>query len=283
MRTQPRLTAHHSAAVVLKSALVAALSTSLLTAPPAVAGPIPGTPEATNVAILEASEASYPILKALEQGPFTGWTELVGKLLFEISPDKLGKSADLLVDVFNSVPNENIATFTADLKNSFAGLKTDSCTLVPLPAVSLAEKAKAVTTKSVDAAKLKTLSDKWAGTLGALSKTDSAICLPSVQNLDKLAISQADLGRSFDNAAVRKFNDYTFSMLKGEVKLTDETFSLLVGAKSQAQDATFKEKNDFQNALKKLEGASKKEKEKQALVRARVENAAKAAAAKATS
>jgi len=259
-----------------RTALAAVLcSTSLLATPPALA-----LPPTLDSVIVETTDAAYPILKALEPGQFGGFTELIGKLLFEIKPEKTGKAVDLLVDVFNSVPPETVDTFNGVVKESFAGLKTDSCTLVPVPTKSVSDKFVGLATQTVDSSKLKAFSAKYGSTIGALSKTDSAVCLPSLTNLEKLAVAQADVGRAFDFNAVRRFNAYTFPMLKGEVKLTDETFSLLVSAKSQAEDATFKEKSDFQNALKKLESASKKEKEKVALARARIENAAKAAAAK---
>ena len=109
------------------------------------------------------------------------------------------------------------------------------------------------------------------------------ICLPPVEALDKLAIAQADVGRSFDFEAGKKFFQYTVPMLKGEIRLTDETMALAVSAQNQAADATSKEKLNFQRAGKKLESAAKQEKEKQAVARYKAEMAAKAAAKKAAS
>ena len=263
-----------------RSAFIAAFSalTVTTTGPPAQA-----LPPTLDSVIVESTDAAYPILKALEPGPFAGWTELLGKVALEIDPAKLGKSLDLLLDVYNSVPNDKVTTFSGIIKDSFAGLTPDSCTLVPLPAASVAERLKGVATQTLDSAKLKAFGEKWGPTLSGLSKTPSSICLPSVSSLEKLALAQADIGRAFDFNTVRAFNDYTFPMLKGEAKLTDETFALLTGAKAQAADATFKEKNDFQNALKKLESAAKKEKEKVALARVKIEAAQKAAAAKQSS
>ena len=203
---------------------------------------------------------------------------MVSKLIFEIDSNKLGPAIDLLADVYNLVPDADIGNFNSIIKDSFAGLNMDSCETVPLPAASLGDGFMTVAKKNVDPAKLKSVSAKWQKTLDALPKTDTAICLPTLDSLDKLAVAQANLGRSFDYNAVKKFSEYTFLMLKGEVKLTDETFALLKGAQMQAEGASYEEKNAFQNALKKLEAASKKEKEKAALARARVDAAAKAAA-----
>ena len=259
----------------VRSAVLAAIcSTTLVLSPPASRA----LPPLLDDVIVEATEASYPILKALEPAPFQGWTSLVSKLIFEIDSNKLGPAIDLLADVYNLVPDADIGNFNSIIKDSFAGLNMDSCETVPLPAASLGDGFMTVAKKNVDPAKLKSVSAKWQKSLDALPKTDTAICLPTVGSLDKLAVAQANLGRSFDYNAVKKFNEYTFSMLKGEVKLTDETFALLKGAQMQAEGASYEEKNSFQNALKKLEAASKKEKEKAALARARVDAAAKAAA-----
>mmetsp|Transcript_39102 Transcript_39102/g.103010 ORF Transcript_39102/g.103010 Transcript_39102/m.103010 type:complete len:275 (+) Transcript_39102:17-841(+) len=269
-----------SAVHASKSALLATLTAVTLTTTPLPARALPPTLDSV---IIEATDASVPILKALEPGAFQSWTELLGKIALEIKPDKLGKSLDLLIDVYNTVPSADVDAFSGVIKDSFAGLKTDSCTLVPLPSLSVAERFKGLATQQVEAGKLHTFNAKWSGTLQGLSKTDSSICLPPVAALEKLAIAQADVGRAFEYNAVKRFNDYTFPMLKSEAKLTDETFALLQGAQGQAADATFKEKSDFQNVLKKLESAAKKEKEKVALARVKADAMAKAAAKKSVS
>jgi len=258
--------------------LAAACSVSLITTPPALA-----VPPTLNEAIIEASEASYPIIKALEPQVFPSFTEKIGKLLLDIKPEKIGRSIELAIDVFNSVPDNDVTTFTGIVKETFVDLKTDSCTLVPLPSASLADRFKSVASTTVDAAKLKAFGAAWGPSIAALSKTDDAICLPPVEALDKLAIAQADVGRSFDFEAGKKFFQYTVPMLKGEIRLTDETMALAVSAQNQAADATSKEKLNFQRAGKKLESAAKQEKEKQAVARYKAEMAAKAAAKKAAS
>ena len=60
----------------------------------------------------------------------------------------------------------------------------------------------------------------------------------------------------------------------------DETLALLKAAQSQAPDATTKERLAFQNAGKKLEGASKRALEKAAMARGQAKMAADAAAKK---
>jgi len=274
LRVGPILQAGQSALVAGQSALVAgALSTALLVAPPALAAPAP-----LNDAIVEATEASYPIIQALD-GAFPGFTRQLGKLVLDIKPEKLAAPAEKLVDVFNSVPPGKIATFNSVVKEAFADLKTDSCTLVPLPPAQVADQFKAVAKSTVDPAKIKAFGDAWGGTIAALSKTDSAICLPPVATLDKLALAQAEVGRSFDYDTVQQFFDVAVPVLKSEIRLTDDTMALLVSSKNQATDATTQDKLAFQRASKKLEESSKYEKEKMARARL-LERRAEAAAAK---
>ena len=113
--------AHHAV-------LAAAVSASLLTTPfPALAAP------SINDAIVEVSDSSYPVLKSLKAETFVPFSEKIGKLFLDINPDKLGRSVGLGIDVFTSAPPEKIGAFGGVVKDAFADLKPDSCTLVPLP------------------------------------------------------------------------------------------------------------------------------------------------------
>ena len=88
-------------------ALAATLvSASLLASPPALA-----VPPTLNEAIVETSEASYPILQALDE-TFPPFAASVGKVLLDIEPAKIGPSIQLGIEAFNSVPAETVTTFT---------------------------------------------------------------------------------------------------------------------------------------------------------------------------
>ena len=82
----------------LASALLAGAicSTSLVLPPPAFA--LPPT-ELLNTAIVEASEASYPIIRSLDPQTFPSWSSLLGKVILEIDSAKLGRAMDLGVSV----------------------------------------------------------------------------------------------------------------------------------------------------------------------------------------
>ena len=237
-----------------KSALCTALCTASLLCPL----PAPALAPALEDAIVEVSETSYPILKALKPEVFGPFSEKVGKLFLDIKPEKLGKSLELGIEVFNSVPTEKLTSFTSDVKEVFAGLKTDSCTLVPLPSPAVGERFGAVATAQVDAATLKAFNDKWGPTLGALSKTESAICLPPPAALDKLSLAQAELGKSFGAVESQRFSAYTTPLLKSSITIS-KVLPLADDAKKLAPSATPKEKAAFQQAGKKIEGVAKVE------------------------
>lgn len=259
-----------------KTVLCASLcSASLLAGSPAFA-----VPPTIEEVIVESTAASYPILEALDEG-FPGFTDLLGKIILDVGPKKLGPAISLGTDVFNSVPDEKVAAFNKEVKEVYSGLKTDSCTLVPLPSSSAFSRFTAMAKDTVEAGKLKAFNDKWASSYSALVKTDSKICLPSQDGLTKLALAQAEIGRSFDYDTSKKFFDYSAKAFKGEIGLTDETLGLLQSAKAQAPDASFKDRVTFEKAMKKLESASKKEKEKNAAIRYKAKMAEEAAAKKA--
>jgi len=241
--------------------LAATCSASLLAVvPPALAAPT------LNEAIVEVSQTSYPIIKALKAETFVPFSEKIAKLILDIKPDKLGKSIDLGVDAFLSVPPEKLAALNTVVKDSFAGLEASSCTLVPLPSSAAASKFKDVATASVDAAKLKAFADAYGPALAALPKTETAICLPSADALDKLSLAQADVGRSFGAEESKKFAAYATPALKGSVSI-GKVLPLLDDAKKLAPAATPKEKAAFQAAGKRIELAAKAEKQQLAIAK----------------
>jgi len=236
-----------------KAGFVSALcAASLLTTPIA-------TPAISlNDAIIDVSESSYPIIKALSADRFGPFCNKLGGLILEINPDKLGRSIDLAIDVFNSVPAEKLDAFSGTVKEAFAKEKTDSCTLVPLPPTSLAERFGTVAKEKVGSDKLKAFDDKWGPTLGALSKTESAICLPPVETLNTLALAQADLARSFSPEASGRFGGYVTPVLKSKFTL-GAILPIAKDAEKLAPTATNAEKAAFQAAGKRVEKAATKE------------------------
>ena len=110
--------------------------------------------------------------------------------------------------------------FNGVVKGAFDGLKPDSCELVPLPPPSLVAKfTGSEGFAAADATKLKAFDDKWGPTLRALPRTQDGakICLPSAENLDKLAFAQAKLARAFGGEEAKAFGTYFGGVSKASI------------------------------------------------------------------
>ena len=126
-----------------KAAFLAAMCSAQLFAGVAQAdqyGPVQAGYPNLPAVIVETSEASYPILRTLPADKFPPFASKVADIVLLIKPEKLAKSVDLGIDAYLSVPPEQVDTFNAALKETFGGLKTDSCDLVPLPNAALVHK-----------------------------------------------------------------------------------------------------------------------------------------------
>ena len=93
-----------------------------------------------NEAIVESSEATYPILKALPAAGFEEFTSKLGNVFLDIPPEKLSRTLDLGIGVLNSADPDKIAALNTVAEKAFSGLDTGSCDLVPLPPMSLVDK-----------------------------------------------------------------------------------------------------------------------------------------------
>jgi len=238
----------------LKHAVVTSMcSACLLTGAPDRALALPPS---LNDAIVELSEASYPILKA-QQANFGPFQSQVGELILKLKPDKLAKSISLGLDAFDTVPADTVSALTKTLKEEYAGVKPDSCSLVPLPPQAFVEKFQASAALSkVDGSKLAAFQDKWGASYAAVPRTDAAICLPaSPAALDKLALAQADVGRAIAPAEAKAFGVWTQAMLKSGIGLSD-ALPLADAAKKLAPSATPAEKMRFEKAGKMIGNAA---------------------------
>jgi len=233
-----------------------------------------------NEAIIEVSETSYPIIKSLRSETFGPFSEKAAKLFLDINPDKLGKSIGLGIDVLTSAPPAEMDTFNDVVKAAFTDLSPTSCTLVPLPPKSLADKLGAIAAEKVEPEKLKAFADVYGKSLGTLPTEGDKICLPPLDKLDKLALAQADLARSFNQEQSTRFAAYTAPVLKSSISL-GKVLPLVGDAKRLTPTATPAQLSAFQQAGKRVEAASAAEanRVKYEALRARSEALAAAKAA----
>lgn len=289
MKTLPR-GALSSAAQQTKSAIVAAICAASLTANPACS--LAAAQPTMDEAIVEFTEALYPII-AVQNKAFPALTEQVGALIFKsIEPAKLAKSIDISLDALASVPSDKIAAFNGVVKEAFDGLKTEDCALTPLPPRSLVDNVlKTEAVKLVDTASYKKWDDAWGGTLKLLPKTDSyvakdgeqysVICLPTPEQLDKLALAQADIGRAIGRDELKAFGDYVPATLKAGIRPTDAM--PIAQTASKLAYIPPEQKIRLTNARKGVEAAAKAEADKVRIEEIKAKAAANRAAMQAAS
>ena len=267
LRLHPSLTSQQA-----KCALVSALCSVPLLAP------LPSSAVQTlDEAIVEVSEAAYPLISALDAKTFVPFTEKIGSIVLSLPPAKLGSSIEAGIDVFDSVSPERLKAFNGALSDAFGGLKTDSCTLVPLPSKAIAERFQGIAVETVPSEKLKAFASTWGPTIEGLPKTDAAICLPSKDSLNRLSLAQAEVARSFGAAEQSTFAKVAGPALKSKFSL-GTLLPLVDDAKKVGAGASPQEKAAFQAAGKKIEAAAKRE----AAEAKRAQTAANMAAAQAS-
>ena len=241
-------------AVSASAAVAAAVAVStgiLAPVPPALA-----VQPTLNEAIVDVSETSYPILRALEPTAFRAFSTKIGEYLLRINPEKLGRSLELGIDALDSVDRDRLSAFNALLKETYADSSVESCPLVPLPPRDVVDKFAAVAADKVPSEKLAAFRETWNPSLEALKRTDAAICLPpSRKSLDELALAQADLGRSLGKTETRAFGKQVTPLIK-QVITPGNALGLVADAKTLAPTATAQQKKDFAAAGKKAETAS---------------------------
>jgi len=229
-------------------------------------------------AIVEVSETSYPIIRALDPTNFRDFSTKIGDLLLKINPDKLGKAIELAIDALDSAPPEKLATFNGILKDAYADVSVDSCTMVPLPPMAIVDKFAGLASEKVNPDKLKAFKETWNPSLEALKKTDETICLPPNRaSLDQLALAQADLARTFGKTETKAFVSYTGPLLKSSIT-AGKAISLVNDAKTLAPNASPQAKKDFAAAGKKAESASQLEVARNKMAEQKAKQAANKAA-----
>lgn len=210
-------------------------------------------------AIVEVSETTYPILKGLDKDKFQAFSTKLGDTLLRITPDKLGTSIGLGLDVLESVPQDKLEAFNGVLKEAYADVNTDSCYLVPLPPMTIVNKFTAIAIETIDAKKVQAFETKWTPSIKALKKTEEGICLPPQRSsLNKLALAQAEIGRSFDVPTTKAFTKYVSPVLQSSITL-DKALRLAEESKGVSPGASPQAKKEFAAAGKKIESVAKLE------------------------
>jgi hypothetical protein len=148
-----------------------------------------------ETAIIDASDATYPVLKSLTAETVSPLANKIATLVTtKITPAKLTTAIESGANALLSIPDDKLDKFTATVKESYEGVSGDSCNSIPLP-IDAINALTPSATSSLDATKLEQVTKKLASTAQAIPFTStSGICLPSSkEGLEKLWIGQTEL------------------------------------------------------------------------------------------
>mmetsp|Transcript_11905 Transcript_11905/g.18264 ORF Transcript_11905/g.18264 Transcript_11905/m.18264 type:complete len:284 (+) Transcript_11905:32-883(+) len=159
-------------------------------------------------AIVQMSDASYPVLSSLSDDSVT----MLGNKITKVVVEKIPPSAiELGIDAFLGIPNEKVDKWTATLKQSYDGVTPDSCQSIPVPVQSLGRLAAGV---KIDETKLKTLQSKYSSSNQAVPRSASSICLPSSkEGLEQLWVGQTELTMNLPKKETQEFARAAFKAI----------------------------------------------------------------------
>jgi len=222
------------------------------------AGPALAVAPALEAALIEASDASYPILQTLRPETISPFPEaLVGILEKRVPPEKITNLIDKGISAFMSIPDADLAAYVKIAGDATAGLSPESCDLVPLPSIAGVKFANLAGVAGVDSAKLKAAGERAAPALGAFPGTEGKICLPSEAALEKLFVAQTNLLVSTSRDAFGEFGTAAGQAGKS-IPLTDLS-NLLPKIQMTQRGVDMKARSRFERAGKDLDKAIKRD------------------------
>lgn len=211
-----------------------------------------------EAALIEASDASYPILQSLTPETLNPFPDaLVGLLGKRVPSYRLTNLIDTGVSAFLSIPDADVAAFLKVAEGATAGLSIESCDLVPLPSAAAARFAGLSAFAGVDGENLTKASERIAPVLGAFPTAEGKFCLPSPEGLERLFVAQTDLSLSTSREAFGDFGAAAAQAGKA-IPLTDLS-NLLPQIQKTQRGVDMKARNRFERAGKNLDKAIKRD------------------------
>lgn len=124
--------------------------------------------------LISLADASYGILKSQTSETTSGYISAVIDVANGADGKELTSLVERGLDVALSLPVEETK---GALKDAFAGLSKDTCQMVPLSRASIDQLLRPNTLASVDPAKRKASTERYAATLAEVPRTDMGVCL----------------------------------------------------------------------------------------------------------
>mmetsp|Transcript_10246 Transcript_10246/g.14706 ORF Transcript_10246/g.14706 Transcript_10246/m.14706 type:complete len:306 (-) Transcript_10246:44-961(-) len=194
---------------ITSTAVTIAAASILAVSQPAVASASTLSPQ-LETAIVETSDATYPLLQSLSNSdvdlisPFAN--KLAGLLSSKIPAEKASNALDKGIDAFLGIPMEDIETFTGIVKSSYSGTSLDSCKQVAIPTAAISQIKSSNFVQQIEASKLIAVDELIASALVSIPKSDTSICVPATKEaLKDLWIGQTQLSQALPRRAAREF------------------------------------------------------------------------------
>ena len=151
---------------------------------------------ALETALVDASDATYPVLKSLTDETFSPLAnKLVGLATKKMDAGKLAVALDRGADALLGIPDEKVEKFATTVKASYDGVSSSDCSAVPLPVDAIGTFTSAEGVAKLDSSKVAAVTKKLDATIKAIPfSSNGGLCLPaSKEGLEKLWIGQTEL------------------------------------------------------------------------------------------
>ena len=207
-----------------------------------------------EAAIVEASDATYPVLKSLSAetvSPLT--TKIVSLVNKKMDRSKLEKAVESAADAVLGIDTDKVDKFTTRVKSAYDGASGNACDTIPIAASNVFSDI----ISGVESSHLADAQGKVAAALQAIPKSSSGeLCLPaSKEGLEQLWFGQTELIFNIPTPLKKEFAAST-SAAVGSVPNAD-LLRLLPDAKKVLKGVDTKTAVKFETAGKTLDSVLK--------------------------
>ena len=248
---------HHAFSIsLITGTLILGSPQSALSVSDDVSGPL-------ETAILDASRATYPILKSLSPTTITPIANKVATIVTKKIPsEKLTKAVDGTADTILAIPDDKLDTFLNSVKSSYQDISLDTCNTVPFPAAAASIISSSEGITNINSEKLTLVTDKVLTPLSQTIPYDTnrgVICLPpnSKEGLQQIWVSQTKLFLSIPTPIKQQLASDISPALKSIP--STELLRILPDVKKVLAGVDRKEAFQFQETSKVLDKALKQD------------------------
>jgi hypothetical protein len=216
-------------------------------------------------AIIEASDATYPVLKSLTADSINPLANKVANLITKkIASEKLALAADSAANALLSISDDKVGKFTSIVKESYTGVSSaDSCaTTIPLPLNAINIVANSDGVAKLDLVKVSQVLKKFSSITQAVpfSTEKGILCLPdSQEGLEQIWIGQTELVLSL-RPFPPSFQDFAVKGAAAAKSIPNaDLLRVLPDAKKIISGVDRKTANKFQDSGKNLDKVLKQD------------------------